>query len=145
MKLQYHLKRKLRTIVIQIWNEQAEIVMKKFLKNWFFDFQSQKIMNRHQSRRNFWKTLQDSKKTTWLPSRWDVYGFWDILRHGPVKNCRQFLDWWAAPVPPPHMSFRVKWKPPAHWDFLCSDRSNLNLMRWWIFLIPHYCFSLTLL
>ena len=23
----------------------------------------------------------------------------------------------------------------AHWDFLCSDHSNLNLMRWWILII----------
>ena len=23
----------------------------------------------------------------------------------------------------------------SHWDFLCSDCSNLNLMRWWILVI----------
>ena len=25
-----------------------------------------------------------------------------------------------------------------HWDFLCSDRSNLNLMRWWIIVIVSF-------
>ena len=25
-----------------------------------------------------------------------------------------------------------------HWDFLCSDRSNLNLMRWWILVIVSF-------
>ena len=25
-----------------------------------------------------------------------------------------------------------------HWDFLCSDRSNLELMRWWILVIVNF-------
>ena len=32
------------------------------------------------------------------------------------------------------------WNPLAftHWDFLCSDCSNLNLIRWWILLIVSF-------
>ena len=25
--------------------------------------------------------------------------------------------------------------PPPHWNFLCSDRSKFNMMRWWILVI----------
>ena len=45
-------------------------IAKEFLKN----FRSKKIINRHRSRLNFWKTCQDSKKMTLPPSSWDVYG-----------------------------------------------------------------------
>ena len=27
------------------------------------------------------------------------------------------------------------WAAKSHWDFLCSDCSNFNLMRWWILVI----------
>ena len=39
------------------------------------------------------------------------------------------------------MSARQFWPifdPSPHWDFLCSDRSNLNLMRWWILVIVSF-------
>ena len=65
-----HLKRKLRTIVFQIWNK---IFMKKLKKIRFCDFRSQKIINPYWSQLNFWKNCQDSKKITWLPilfSQW---------------------------------------------------------------------------
>ena len=26
----------------------------------------------------------------------------------------------------------------SHWDYLCSDRSNLNLIRWWILVIVSF-------
>ena len=57
-------------------NEWKEIgfVMKKLKKIRFCDFQSQKIKILAQSRLIFWKTCQDSKKMTWLPGTWDVYG-----------------------------------------------------------------------
>jgi hypothetical protein len=65
-----HLKRKLRTIN----RHSDDFVMKKLKKNWFWDFRSQKIITFHRSWLNFWKTCQDSKKMTSLPSSWDVYG-----------------------------------------------------------------------
>ena len=30
------------------------------------------------------------------------------------------------------------WITVSHWDFLCSDRSNVNLMRWWILVIVSF-------
>ena len=49
-------------------------VTKKWKKNWFCDFRSQKILIFYQSRLNFWKTCQDSQKITLLPSSRHVYG-----------------------------------------------------------------------
>ena len=48
-------------------------VTKKWKKNWFCDFRSQKILIFYQSRLNFWKTCQDSQKITLLPSSRHVY------------------------------------------------------------------------
>ncbi len=49
-------------------------VTKKWKKNWFCDFRSQKILIFYQSRLNFWKTCQDSQKITLLPTSRHVYG-----------------------------------------------------------------------
>ena len=61
-KIYLHLKRKLRTMVIQVWNKITGFFMKKLKKFDFFDFRSQKIIISYQSRLNFWKTCEDSKK-----------------------------------------------------------------------------------
>ena len=42
--------------------------MKKLKKNRFCDFRSKKIIISARSPLNFWKTCQDSKKMTWIPS-----------------------------------------------------------------------------
>ena len=48
-----HLKRKLRTIVIQIWNKIREFLADKIEKSWFRDFRSQKFKMSRRSRLNF--------------------------------------------------------------------------------------------
>ena len=65
-----HLKRKLRTIVIQIWNKIRDFYTEKIEKSRFRDFRSQNIKMSCRSRLNFWKTYQDSKKNdlTKVPS-----------------------------------------------------------------------------
>ena len=68
-----HIKRKLRPIFIQIWNKIRGFCYEKVEKK-ICDFLSQKIIISARSRLNFWKTCQDSKKMTWLPCSWDVYG-----------------------------------------------------------------------
>ena len=52
----------------------GNLVMKKLKKNLFCNFRSQNIIISARSQRNFWKTCQDSKKMTWLPCTWDLYG-----------------------------------------------------------------------
>ena len=69
-----HLKRKLRTIFIQIWNKIRGFCYEKVEKKSILWFSIQKIIISARSRLNFWKTCQDSKKMTWLPCSWDVYG-----------------------------------------------------------------------
>ena len=48
--------------------------VKNLKKNGFIDFWSQKILISARSWLDFWKTWKDSRKMTWLPFTWDVYG-----------------------------------------------------------------------
>ena len=43
--------------------------------------------------------------------------------------------WWLGSKPILDLHFYVPCITAPHKDFLCSDRSNLNLMRWWILVI----------
>ena len=50
---------------------------------------------------------------------------WVKVQNSVVKSC------FSSPIQN-HLG------PVAHWDFLCSDRSNLELMRWWILVIVNF-------
>ena len=73
-KTLYTSKESLEQSSFRFETKSETFVLKKLKKSRFRDFRSQKIKMSCQSRLNFWKTCQDSKKMTLPTNTWDVYG-----------------------------------------------------------------------
>ena len=123
-----YLKRILIKIVIFIWNRIGGFCYKKVEKKIdFVIFDPKKSW----SRLNFWKTCLDSKKITWLPCTWDVYGqsqeiLWPY--YDPVRNGRRSVSWPRDWISPPPCILGLK-QFFLH-SFLIFIKSFLNLSFW---------------